>query len=121
MMAVGVAAYAGSTNVLVDDMFGVGIFCDASQMTYVDHKLPSLDGVTVLGKAEARRSIVSVLGCFTGGDTSMDALKAEALAAYPEADDIVNLEIDTHVVGVFFVAYKQVLVTMRGLAVKYNR
>ena len=121
VLLIGGAVYAGSANVLVDDMFGVGIFCDADQMTYVDHKLPSMKGVTVLGKVEAKRTIVSVLSCFTVGDTSMETLKSEALQAYPEADDIVNMEIDTHVLGVFFVAYKQVAVTLHGIAVRYNK
>ena len=114
------SANAGSILHLVDDFFQVGVFCNTRQMTYIGNRLTSLGGVTILGDVSTSGEIMTVLCVVTVGDTSLQTLKEQALRKYPDADDIVNIEVDNHVFGILGCVYKKVVVTLRGKAVRYN-
>ena len=115
------SADAGSILHLVDDFFQVGIYCDTHQMTYIGGRLTSLNGVTILGDVSTSGEIMTVLCVVTVGDTSLQTLKEQALRKYPDADDIINIEVDNHVFGILGCVYKKVVVTLRGKAVRYDR
>ncbi|MCQ2380390.1 MAG: hypothetical protein MJ025_05680 [Victivallaceae bacterium] len=110
---------ADSVTRLVDDTLTGVLYCDMQQMVYVGNKMPSRAGVKVLGKAEAKADTYTVLALVAFGDTSMELLKRKALQSYPEADELIDIEIDRDVFSVLFLLYKQVTVTLRGTAIKY--
>ena len=111
---------AGSISHLVDDFFYVGIYCNTHQMTFVGNRIAPSQGITVLGDVSASGELMTVLGVVTIGDTSLQTLKEQALRKYPNADDIVNIEVDNHVFGILGCVYKKVVVTLRGKAVRYD-
>lgn len=115
------SANAGGIAHLVDDFFQVGVYCDTHQMTFIGNRIASFDGMTVLGDVSANGEIMTVLCVVTIGDASMQTLKEQALRQYPNADDIIDIEIDNHVFGILGCVYKKVVVTLRGKAVRYDK
>lgn len=95
------------------------IYSNASRAMYREKK-SDLSQYQVLGKVKATTDMKNVLLLVNWGDTSLAALKEAALAQYPEADDIVNVEIDVRSYNIL-VVYIEQTVTLRGVAVKYKR
>ena len=83
-------------------------------------KLENLDGVEVLGQVEGRSTELNVLLIVAIGDGGIEAAKTDALKRYPEADDILNVEVDTNHFNVLSVFNKSTTI-LRGLAVKYKK
>lgn len=95
-----------------------GIFySDATRAMYRAPRVDLRDYV-VLGKVEGTAEMKNILFFVNLGDTGFEALKKSALRAFPDADDIVNFEIDAHHFNVFLF-FMQETVTIRGIAVKY--
>lgn len=94
------------------------IYTNINTATLMMPKAQSMKDVTVLGKAQAQGSTTCVLGIVSSGDTSLETLNRQALANYPEADAILNTEIDAKRIG--FIVFSKVTVTMHGIAVKYK-
>ena len=91
-----------------------------SNATRAMYRSPRVDlsKYKVLGKVEGEAQMENFVFCVNLGDTSFHALKKDALKNYPDADDIVNFDIDAHHFNVF-VFYFQTTVKIRGIAVKY--
>ena len=83
-------------------------------------KMQSMKDVEVLGKVTGSACTQTIVLVFAFGDSSIAALKADALKKYPQADDIVNVEIDSSHIGVLGI-YNKNTVTLTGIAVKYRR
>ena len=112
---------AGGISHLVDDFFQVGVYCDTHQMTYIGNRTTLFQDLTVLGDVSATGEIMTVLCVVTIGDASLQSLKEKALRQYPEADGIIDVEVDNHVFGILACVYKKVTVTLRGKAVRYHK
>jgi hypothetical protein len=95
------------------------IYSDATRAMYRESKA-NLAQYQVLGKVEAQSYMDNILLLINIGDTSLATLKAKALEKYPEADDIVNMEIDAHTFNVL-IFFTKTTITMRGVAVKYKK
>ena len=95
------------------------IFSNATRAMYRERKA-DLSQYQVLGKVETSADMSNVLLIINWGDTSLANLKAKALAKYPDADDIVNIELDCNSFNIV-VFYINQTVTLRGVAVKYKK
>lgn len=73
----------------------------------------------VLGKVEGRTSMKNVLFLFNFGDTGFQAMKRDALKNYPDADDIVNFDIDARQFNILIFFFETEAI-IRGVAVKYR-
>ena len=97
-----------------------GIICSSATRAMYREAKVDLNQYEVLGKVQSEAEMSNVLLLFNFGDTSLATLKAKALEKYPEADDIVNIEIDCHSYN-FLVIYIGQTVMLRGVAVKYKK
>lgn len=95
------------------------IYSNASRAMYREQKV-DLKQYNILGKVESKAIMENVLLLCNWGDTSLGTLKRNALAQYPHADDIVNIEIDVHSFNVLL-AYIKTTVTLRGIAVQFKK
>lgn len=95
------------------------IYSNATRSMYREAKA-DLSKYQVLGKVETTAEMSNVLFIINWGDTSLAALKAKAFEKYPDADDIVNIELDCNSFNII-VFYMNHTVTLRGVAVKYKK
>lgn len=94
------------------------IITDQTRGGFILPKLESLAGVEVLGKVEGRSKSRNILMLLAEGDSGINAAKKDALIKYPTADDIVNIEIDTHHKSTFGLINESTTI-LRGIAIKY--
>ena len=96
------------------------LYSEISAGGAIAEKMQSMKDVEVLGKVESQVSGTNVLMLVGDGDLSIKKAKDIALAKYPEADDIVNVEIDMKhrsVLGLF----NTIIMYYRGIAIKYKK
>ncbi|NLZ64137.1 MAG: hypothetical protein GX902_10055 [Lentisphaerae bacterium] len=103
-------AYAGPGLILTDAYYG----------GYIQPKAESLKDVEVLGPVKGVSKSSSILGWVSTGDSSILAAKADALRNYPNADDIINIEVDSKVHSILGVI-SDVELHLRGIAIKYKK
>ena len=87
---------------------------------YIAPKMESMKDVEVLGKVESEVSGANLLLLISEGDVSIKKAKELALKKYPQADDVVNVEVDVKhrwVLGLF----STVTMYYRGVAIKYKK
>ncbi len=96
------------------------IFTDAYYGGYILPKADSLKDVEVLGPVNGVSKSTSILGWVSTGDSSIKAAKADALRNFPNADDILNIEVDGKVHSILGVI-SDVELHLRGIAVKYKK
>jgi|GEM_PF-6368970 len=95
------------------------LYSNAKRTTY--REIPrDLRPYTVLGKVTSSAEMKNVLLLCNWGDTTFDALKKEALKKYPDADDIVNVEIVAENFNVF-IFYMKTTAVLYGTAIKYKK
>ena len=87
---------------------------------YIGQKLTSTKDVIVLGKVSSTVSARNGLLLVAFGDASIEAAKKEALKKYPQADDVVNVEIDIKHEGLLCL-YNTVTMYYSGLAIQYKK
>ena len=87
---------------------------------YIGQKLTSTKDVIVLGKVSSEVSAGNALLVVAFGDASIETAKKEALKKYPQADDVVNVEIDIKHEGLLCL-YNTVTMYYRGLAIQYKK
>lgn len=94
----------------------------SSQTTgaYMAPKLASIKDVVVLGPVSSVVTAHNGLLLISSGDASINAAKSEALKKYPQADDVVNVEIDVKHEGLLCF-YNTVTMYYRGLAIQYKK
>ena len=95
-----------------------GIYTDINVGCMVMDKAESFKGVKVLGKVESSAMTTNILGILATGDTTVATLKDKALKAYPNADDVINIEVDAHFKSVLGII-NECTTTFRGVAVQY--
>lgn len=95
-----------------------GIFY--SNATRAMYRSPRVDlrNYKVLGKVTGEAVMKNFVLVVNVGDTGFEELKADALRTYPDADDIVNFDIDATHFNVF-IFYIKTTVKIHGVAVKY--
>ncbi len=96
------------------------IYTNETHPSFVGEKMENLSGVEVLGDVKGSASASNVLLIITLGDNSIEKAKSDALRKVAGADDIINVEIDTHthsVLGLF----TTVTTTINGKAIKYKK
>ncbi len=96
------------------------IYTNQVRGTFMLPKLENLDGVEVLGKAHGKATSTTVLLLIALGDGGIEAAKRDALKAYPQADDILNVEIDTRYESILSL-YDHSTTILNGIAVKYKK
>ena len=113
----------GCQSVLIDGRTGFAsapgglLFSDFNGGLIVQDRHPSRK-FKVLGKVDSKAASTSYLTLFTIGDSSYQLLKKLALEKYPDADDIIDVELDFHHDNVFLIVNK-LTVHLNGTAVKY--
>ncbi len=95
------------------------VFTDIYKGGYISPKADSLKDVTVLGAVSVVSKSSSILGWISSGDSSIWAAKNDALKGL-DADDIINIEVDTKVKSILGVI-SEVELHLRGIAIKYNK
>jgi len=103
-------AYAGPGSLFTDAYYG----------GYIQPKAESLKDVEVLGPVKGVSKTTSILGWLSTGDGSILAAKADALRNYPNADDILNIEVDSKVHSILGII-SDVELHLRGIAIKYKK
>lgn len=87
---------------------------------YIAPKMTSMKDVDVLGPVSSSVSCNNVLLLLSDGDVSIAKAKEIALTQYPEADDVVNVEIDCQHYGLLSI-FNTVTMHYKGIAIKYKR
>ncbi len=102
------------------DYAGPGIILtDIHKGGYILPKAESMKDVTVLGPVSGVSKSSSILGWISSGDSSIKAAKNDALRGL-DADDILNIEIDSKVKSILGII-SEVELHLRGIAVKYKK
>ena len=96
------------------------IYTQVTHPSFIGNKLDNTDDVEILGNAEGSASATDVLLVCTLGDCSIQAAKKDALAKYPGADDILNMEVDTQHISILSV-FNTITTKINGKAVKYKK
>lgn len=124
MMAIAGCILLSGCQVAYTNGFGFGstmpaaIITDQTRGGFILPKLESIDGVEILGKVEGRAKARNILMILAEGDCGIFAAKRDALAKYPAADEIVNIEVDTHHKSTFGLINESTTI-LRGIAVRY--
>lgn len=99
-----------------------GIFCTYVTLpTMIFPKTETLDNIIILGDVEGKADVISVYARATAGEAGIEAAKRNALRAYPQADDIINIEVDTKKISIFLGTIVRVETILRGKAIKYKK
>jgi hypothetical protein len=96
------------------------LFSEQSAGGVICYKMESMKDVEILGPVESQVSGTNVLMLFGEGDLSIKKAKELALAKYPTADDVVNVEIDMKHRGMLGL-FNTVTMYYRGIAIKYKK
>ena len=96
------------------------LIAEQSCGNFIGNKLQSFKDVEVLGSVSSEVSGANLLLLISEGDISIAKAKEIALQRYPQADDVVNVEIDTKHRGVLGL-FNTVTMYYRGIAIKYKR
>ena len=96
------------------------IITDQTRGGFILPKLESTAGVEVLGRVEGRAKARNVLMLIAEGDSGIAAAKRDALSKYPNADEVVNIEIDTHHKSTLGLINESTTI-LRGIAIKYKK
>lgn len=83
-----------------------------------DKQLPRFQKFVVLKRVQADAVTTNFLGLISIGDASYSLLKSRALADCREADDIIDLEVDSNCNNILGIVNK-VTTQIRGVAIKY--
>ena len=108
------------------DGFGFGgigpalIFTEQTRGEFMLPKAADLKNVTVLGPVIGKSSARNVLMLIAVGDSGIEAAKKDALSKYPDADDILNVEVDTRYSSILML-FQETTTILRGIAVKYKK
>lgn len=96
------------------------LYSEMQTAQMVDMKmLPAHLNYTVLKRVKAEAVTTSFCGLISTGDASYATLKAKALQDCREADDIIDLEVDSVHSNILGLVNK-VTTVIRGVAIKYN-
>ena len=96
------------------------LIADQKSGGYIAPKMESMKDVVVLGPVSSTVSCDNVLLLLSAGDVSVAKAKEIALQKYPDADDVVNVEIDCKHYGLFSL-FNTVTMYYRGIAIKYKK
>lgn len=96
------------------------LIADQTSGGYIAPKMASMKDVEVLGPVYASIEGANVLMLISEGDISISKAKEIALRKYPNADDVVNVEIDLQQKGVLSL-FNRVIMHYRGIAIKYKK
>ena len=108
------------------DSYGFGgtgpafVITDQVRGNFMLPKVADFKGVTVLGKVTGKASARNILLLVAEGNCGIEAAKKDALSKYPEADDILNVEVDTHFKSILML-FQETTTILRGVAVKYKK
>lgn len=96
------------------------IVADQKSAGYIAPKMTSMKDVEVLGKVSSTVTCNNILLLLSAGDVSIAKAKELALQRYPDADDVVNVEIDCQHYGLLSI-FNTVTMYYRGIAIKYKK
>lgn len=113
----------GCQSILIDGRTGFAsapggiLISDFSGGLVVQHRHPSRK-FKILGKVKSEATSTCYLTLATTGDSSYQTLKKLALEKYPDADDIIDVELDFRHDNILLIVNK-LTVHLNGTAVKY--
>ena len=87
---------------------------------YIAPKMTSMKDVEVLGPVYATVEGMEIFLLVSEGDISIAKAKEIALRQYPQADDVVNVEIDIEHKSLLSIK-NSVIMHYRGIAIKYKK
>ncbi|MBE6374894.1 MAG: hypothetical protein E7050_00355 [Lentisphaerae bacterium] len=96
------------------------LFADQTSGGYIAPKMESMKDVIILGPVEATVECSELFLLVSEGNASIGKAKKLALNQYPQADDVVNVEIDVQHKSVLSIL-NRVIMHYRGIAIKYKR
>ncbi len=126
VLCLGAICFGSETQIIQPVKYGNGslastigglVFSDATRAMYHSPRV-DLRNYKVLGKVTGEVSMRNFVLLVNLGDTGFEALKRNALRQYPDADDIVNFDIDSNHFNILFF-YIRTSVRINGIAVKY--
>lgn len=96
------------------------LLADQTTGGYIAPKMESMKDVEVLGPVYSTVEGQNVLLLISQGDLSIAKAKEIAMRKYPNADDVVNIEVDMQHKGILSL-FNTVTMHYRGLAIKYKK
>ena len=87
---------------------------------YISPKVESMKDMEILGPVSSTVSADNALTLISAGDVSIAKAKELAMRKYPNADDIVNVEIDMQHTGILSL-FNTVTMHYSGIAIKYKK
>lgn len=98
--------------------FPGAIYSNTTRGDFMLPKTENLNNIRILGDVQGESTMTNVLFLVATGDAGIEAAKKDALLKYPNADDIINVEVDCTHTSVLSV-YNQSRTILRGKAIKY--
>jgi hypothetical protein len=96
------------------------LLADQSSGGYIAPKMESMKDVEVLGPVYSTVEGSNALLLISQGDISIAKAKEIAIRKYPNADDIVNVEVDLQQKSILSL-FNTVTMHYRGIAIKYKK
>lgn len=94
------------------------LYSETTRGGFMLPKTENLEYIQILGDVKGESSMINVLFLVSTGDAGIEAAKKNALIKYPNADDIINVEVDTEHSTILSV-YNRSKTVLRGKAIKY--
>lgn len=94
------------------------LLSDTVRGTTILPKTENLDNIKILGDVKGESVMTNVLLVVAYGDAGIEAAKKDALQRYPDADDIINIEVDCKHRSILSL-YNESKTVLRGKAIKY--
>ena len=104
--------YSSTTNGL--------LYANTTRGGIILPKTDNLDDIVILGDVIGKSSMVNILGLVSAGDAGINTAKKDALEKYPQADDIINIEVDNQHISILSL-YSHSETILRGKAIKYKK
>lgn len=96
------------------------LYADQTSGGYIAPKMESMKDIEVLGPVYSTVDGSNVLMLISAGDISIAKAKEIALRKYPDADDVVNVEVDLQQKSILSL-FNIVTLHYRGIAIKYKK
>ena len=96
------------------------LIADQTTGGYIAPKMQSMKDIEILGPVYSTVEGQHVLLLISQGDLSLAKAKEIAIRKYPNADDVVNVEVDMQHKGILSL-FNTVTMHYRGLAIKYKK
>ncbi len=96
------------------------IYANTEHTGYIAPKVQNFDKMEILGDVQGSSIATNVLLLVAEGNSSVENAKKDALKRYPNADDIVNMEVTVHHTSILSL-FTTLTTKVTGKAIKYKK